>query len=369
MTYGSNAYRGPTAVDHRHSPRKARPLATLGNASLALIALACAATLYVNLGGPGFEAQASLEREGVAHDVIALPVTDSGFTVTAPPIVTFAERFFDKAQEIAAAPAARKGDRLQVVASIKPSDTLKADDVETVAALPPAAAKPDVAPAIQQASLTVPLPMPRPAELKALADSKDAKGPSPREIAQAKQATKNASLTASAKAIFEKLFGKHEPAGAVLAYAGSDGGIPTGGVMSDGKVSLKPPFDRETAVYDITAKTVYLPDGTKLEAHSGLGDKMDDPNYVHVRMRGATPPHVYDLAMRESLFHGVEAIRLKPVGGEEAIHGRTGLLAHTYMLGPNGDSNGCVSFKDYEKFLAAYKNNQIKRLAVISSLN
>ena len=38
-------------------------------------------------------------------------------------------------------------------------------------------------------------------------------------------------------------------------------------------------------------------------------------------------------------------------GGEGAIHGRTGLLAHTYMLGPNGDSNGCVSFRDYDAFL------------------
>ena len=112
-----------------------------------------------------------------------------------------------------------------------------------------------------------------------------------------------------------------------------------------------------------------MPDGKKLEAHSGLGDKMDDPRFVHVRMRGATPPHTYDLAMRERLFHGVEAIRLKPVGGEGAIHGRTGLLAHTYMLGPNGDSNGCVSFKDYNRFLRAFKNNEIKRLAVIASLD
>ncbi len=52
---------------------------------------------------------------------------------------------------------------------------------------------------------------------------------------------------------------------------------------------------------------VYMPDGTKLEAHSGLGDKLDDPRFVHVRMRGATPPHLYDLTLRESLFHGVQA--------------------------------------------------------------
>jgi len=46
-----------------------------------------------------------------------------------------------------------------------------------------------------------------------------------------------------------------------------------------------PPYDRQTAVYDISAKTVYLPDGTKLEAHSGLGDKMDDVRSAQVRMR------------------------------------------------------------------------------------
>ena len=34
---------------------------------------------------------------------------------------------------------------------------------------------------------------------------------------------------------------------------------------------------RDTAVYDISAHMVYLPDGTKLEAHSGLGSDLDDP--------------------------------------------------------------------------------------------
>ena len=86
-------------------------------------------------------------------------------------------------------------------------------------------------------------------------------------------------------------------------------------------------------------------------------------------MHGATPPHLYDLALRESLFHGVQAIRLKPVGGESEIFGRTGLLAHTYMLGPRGDSNGCVSFKNYDAFLRAFKTGKISRLAVIARLD
>jgi hypothetical protein len=129
------------------------------------------------------------------------------------------------------------------------------------------------------------------------------------------------------------------------------------------------PYDKQTAVYVITDKKVYMPDGTVLEAHSGLGDKMDDPRFARVRMRGVTPPHVYDLKMRESLFHGVEAIRMLPMGGEDAIFGRDGILAHTYMLGPSGQSNGCVSFKDYDSFLEAFKAGKINRLAVIAQLD
>ena len=126
-------------------------------------------------------------------------------------------------------------------------------------------------------------------------------------------------------------------------------------------------YDQYTAVYDLSAHTVYLPNGTKLEAHSGLGNRLDDPNHVNERMRGATPPHLYELEPREASFHGVQALRLNPIGGGD-IFGRAGLLAHTYMLGPNGDSNGCVSFKDYDAFLRAYQNGEIKKLAVVARL-
>jgi len=34
--------------------------------------------------------------------------------------------------------------------------------------------------------------------------------------------------------------------------------------------------DSRSAVYDISARRVYLPNGEKLEAHSGLGDKIDE---------------------------------------------------------------------------------------------
>ncbi len=125
-----------------------------------------------------------------------------------------------------------------------------------------------------------------------------------------------------------------------------------------------PETDSRTAIYDISARTVFLPNGQKLEAHSGLYDKLDDPRYVHVRMRGPTPPNVYDLTLREQLFHGVRAIRLNPVD-EGKMFGRDGILAHTYMLGPNGQSNGCVSFKDYDRFLQAFLRGEVDRLVVV----
>ena len=180
------------------------------------------------------------------------------------------------------------------------------------------------------------------------------------------------SITGADKpSIYEKLWGKQPSHGSLLSYASADASV-TGSLGSSQNPALggaQPLFDRSTAVYDISAHMVYLPDGTKLEAHSGLGNKLDDPRSANIRMRGVTPPHLYDLQPRESLFHGVPALRLNPVGGEEAIYGRSGLLAHTYMLGPNGDSNGCVSFRDYNAFLNAYRNQGIKRLAVVARID
>jgi len=165
-------------------------------------------------------------------------------------------------------------------------------------------------------------------------------------------------LAAEKPTIFEKLFGK--PATSVtLAYAAPEDGLDVGQSLGRGR------YDRQTAVYDISAHAVYLPDGTVLEAHSGRGDRIDDPHYVNERMRGATPPDVYDLTMREGLFHGVQALRLIPVDSSK-VYGRSGFLAHTYMLGPNGDSFGCVSFRDYTAFLRAYLDHKIKRLVVVA---
>ncbi|MDA9500977.1 tlde1 domain-containing protein [Bradyrhizobium sp. CCBAU 11357] len=176
------------------------------------------------------------------------------------------------------------------------------------------------------------------------------------------------SITAPRQSMVEKLWGKREPSGGLLAYASADASVTASIAPKEQNPMLggAPPYERDTAVYDITAKTVYLPDGTRLEAHSGLGSNLDDPRSSKIRMRGVTPPHIYTLKPREALFHGVPALRLTPIGGESAIHGRDGLLAHTFMLGPNGDSNGCVSFKDYYAFLDAYRNKGIRKLAVLA---
>ncbi|TQF34459.1 tlde1 domain-containing protein [Bradyrhizobium sp. UNPA324] len=127
-------------------------------------------------------------------------------------------------------------------------------------------------------------------------------------------------------------------------------------------------YDSRTAVYDIKAKALYLPSGVALEAHSGMGALMDDPDHVDQRMVGATPPAIYDLKPREKLFHGIRALRLTPTEGTSAL-GRVGLLTHSFMLGPRGDSNGCVSIKDYDRFLKAYDNGEFNRLVVVPSLS
>jgi Tlde1 domain len=215
--------------------------------------------------------------------------------------------------------------------------------------------------AVPQIAESAPLPIPRPAELGPPASHSPS--PADRRLAQQNRKSVLPTTPADNRTFFEKLFGMPHSSGPVLAYA-----APEGGVLGDARSltsSASPRYDRWTAVYDVAAHTVYLPNGTRLEAHSGLGDRLDDPRHVNERMRGATPPNVYELEPREQLFHGVQALRLKPVGGGD-VYGRTGLLAHTYMLGPNGDSNGCVSFKNYTAFLQAFQNGEVKRLVVVA---
>lgn len=131
------------------------------------------------------------------------------------------------------------------------------------------------------------------------------------------------------------------------------------------KLFNRPKAGNGVAVYDISAAKVYMPDGSVLEAHSGIGKMADNPRYVHVKMNGPTPPHTYNLKMREKRFHGVEAIRMLPVDGKNK-HGRDGFLTHSYLLrGGRAESHGCVAFKDYKRFLNAFKQGKVRQLVVV----
>lgn len=230
---------------------------------------------------------------------------------------------------------------------------------EQEATLAPAEAEPP------RAAMTVPLPVPRPPELRGSANApRRAARPSLRQEA----ALPPPPPPEDNRSFLEKLFGvESTPARAYTALETKPSDLTPRPRLSP---PLAPPAaDGGAAIYDISARVVTLPSGERLEAHSGLGEIMDDPRHVNVRMRGATPPGTYVLSEREQLFHGVRAIRLTPVGGAEAVYGRVGLLAHTFMLGPTGASNGCVSFRDYNRFLAAYLRGEIRQLVVVAGTN
>ncbi|WP_407168897.1 DUF2778 domain-containing protein [Bradyrhizobium sp. ORS 111] len=213
---------------------------------------------------------------------------------------------------------------------------LPSQEAETVALPPPASAV-----------AAIPMPRSRPAEANQIARNDTPSLPPPAPVQQADNRT-----------FFQKLAAK-------LQLASLD---PNDGLLSGPSPNLSAlGYDSTTAVYDITGRVVYMPDGTKFEAHSGLGNLLDDPAHVNARNAGATPPGIYEMKPREKLFHGVPALRMTPVDGSDTF-GRVGLLVHSYMLGPNGDSNGCISVKHYDRFLQAYRSGIVKRIAVVVSI-
>ena len=157
---------------------------------------------------------------------------------------------------------------------------------------------------------------------------------------------------------------KPEPQQA-LAYARPD--KPAVGAFKN--LFNTPKAGKGVAIYDISASVVHMPDGTRLEAHSGIGKMADNPRFVHVKMNGPTPPNTYKLSMREKRFHGVEAVRMTPIGGQ-TMHGRDGILAHSYLLrGGRAESHGCVAFKDYPRFLKAFKQGKVTHIIVVPSMS
>ena len=140
-----------------------------------------------------------------------------------------------------------------------------------------------------------------------------------------------------------------------------------GGLFSGKSSTGWPGKGTRVAIYDVSAATVYMPDGTKLRAHSGIGKMRDNPNYEHVKMSGPTPKGIYRLRMREQRFHGVEAIRMLSVDGRDPKN-RTGLLTHTNLLRNQKGSHGCVAFQNYEPFLNAFKRGHVTMMVVVPEL-
>ena len=381
MSTGMLASSDVAAPKPGRSPGKAVAIPFLGSAAVACLALGCAWTVYANIFAAGIYPR----LDSASFDA---PVVRQAQVVVAkraaPPADRLAAALNDLASRMAAPATVRSGpppsfdDRFaasepQGVAP-QPVEVTRQAQAPRQAAAPRqteaprvAEASKETAPQPARVAALAPAPGPRPAEA---APPKGAAA-SIRDMARRAKAAVMSIADADKPSVFEKLWGKPPSRGSMLAFASADANI-TGSLGSSQNPALggnEPRYDRSTAVYDISAHTVYLPDGTKLEAHSGLGNKLDDPSSANIRMRGVTPPHLYELTQREALFHGVPALRLNPIGGEEAIYGRSGLLAHTFMLGPNGDSNGCVSFRDYNAFLNAFRNQGIKRLAVVARID
>jgi hypothetical protein len=327
--------------DHRRLPPNALRQRAWGGVTLVSGAALCAWTLCSTFADTGAD---QIDLAAIRGDKLDVAVSRGDKLAVLKPIAPASNvhvSLFDPRHSLGFSPGT-----FAIGTPLQDGDNLPAAASSQLSSLAAARNTPDVPPTQshgERVAQTTVLPRPRPASAPQIAS--DTPAPADRPSIFGK--------------IVEKLFGK--PAPVKLAYAATDeGGLGVGQIAAGG-------YDQWTAVYDISAHTVYMPDGTRLEAHSGLGSLLDDPNHADEKMRGATPPNVYDLELRGELFHGVRALRLIPQD-ERKVFGRAGLLAHTFMLGPNGDSNGCVSIKNYASFLQAYLDQKIKRLAVVTSL-
>ena len=355
------------ALAGRHrkkSSRKAISHTLSGGAAVACLVIGCGWTVYSNIInasayptiGNADHVEAVVRGVAERSNVQVIHETFAALAEQRPLVASITQDMFNERFSAAHADAVASN-----AASAAPAEAL-AEAPKPVEApkLAEAPKTKEAAPA--QLALNVPPPV-----LPAPPHTAETKPSKLRDMAQRAKAAVMSIATNEKQSMVEKLWGK-EPSHSLLSYASADASAITGSISREQNPAMggSAPYDRDTAVYDITAHTVYLPDGSRLEAHSGLGDYMDDPRSQKIRMRGVTPPHIYTLKPRESLFHGVAALRLTPIGGEDAIYGRDGLLAHTFMLGGSGASNGCVSFRDYNAFLSAYHNQGIRKLAVVA---
>ena len=346
MTYGIGTAHDFTPLDRGRLSRKSSSRTVSAAVALTFCSLAGVWMLYP---------RPATAPRGEEAPVVAFAVDERPASTPAPNLYV---ALFDPTFSLGYTPvtleqSAPRGSNFESIAPA-PSAAIAEADAE------PESDQQIPASAIPQRVEPAPLPTPRPSEL-ALPTGPGPFHASGRRLARQNRTAVAVTAAPDQRSFFDKLFGMFQPSGPALAYAAPEAGI-------SGNARNIASRDHWTAVYDISAHTVYMPDGTRLEAHSGLGAMLDDPRYVNERMRGATPPHVYALEPRAQLFHGVQALRLNPIGGGD-VFGRSGLLAHTFMLGSNGQSNGCVSFRNYNAFLQAYMNGEVKRLLVVARLN
>src|SRR6185295_6254806 len=233
MTYGAVAPCDSATHDEDTPAQKALPQALLGGIALAVIAFACGWTLYANLAGTDHNA------------IVAGPTVTIATARPAPPAVA-------PVPSTASAAATLPIGLRQPVRLVAPRVDIALLHRSHSFGAPPtifaldtpvrSAQRPDASPPSVRLVQSVPLPTPRPAGLGSL------------------QATAQQGKVAPAVADdpFHKLFGKPEGGGPALAYAAADGGVFNNGKsLSSG---ILPPNDGLTAIYDITARTVYLPD-------------------------------------------------------------------------------------------------------------
>ena len=162
------------------------------------------------------------------------------------------------------------------MADVETSDDTETAEAAVTPALPPS-------PPLVSQMKEVPLPTPRPdfASVPRSSASRRLAAAMPEAPAQVASVAPGAPVAPAAApaqggSFFDKMFGAITRPGTALGYA----------AVEPGELG-RPAIDRYTAVYDISAHTVTLPDGRRLEAHSGLGEYVDNPAGVALRMRGA----------------------------------------------------------------------------------
>lgn len=362
-----------SSIAHARRPRRRRsPLPAL----VCLSGLAAAGwTVLARTHGPGPDAAAPMQAQASPPVERTAPRPDLAWMFEPEPVLRgTSETGFSRDLPVLALNTAEPA---PVQAGTSLAATPAPSPVLAAAHIPAAPARPAPLRVATAEPSLVPLPVSRPANLLAAAPAPQS-APVRLAARQAQPRTRDVFRAAIAEepSFFDRLFGGGTagPASAqasaqapaqALAYASPDAVATPRPRLGPAPSSASP--SEGVAVYDISAGSVTLPNGEVLEAHSGYGELMDDPRYVHVRMRGSTPPGTYDMTERERSFHGVRAIRLTPVGGSAAIHGRDGILAHTYMLRRQpGASNGCVVFRDYDRFLRAFLRGEVRRLVVVA---